>query len=128
MNPSDIIVQTVWEDGDATELARIQINGADMVQADLSSIQRKIFDVSSDTKGTALETTNPSIGSVVFDTLQTDGRWSKDNTGYNFRDKVAAASLDTGGRTYRVEYLFTGTGGEKFFVVWEHPLKGVHTS
>lgn len=127
MNASDIIKATIWEDGDVTEMARIQVDGVNVEQADIASIQRKIFDLSGDAPGTVLETTNPAMASVVFDDLQTDARWTKE-AGYNFRERIAGASFPTGGHTYRVEYLFTGDGGEKFWLVFEHPAKKIYSS
>lgn len=121
-------LQTIWEDGDVTEMARFQVDGANGVQADLTSIARNIFDLSGDTPGTSLGEDAVTIATSVFDTLQTDARWTKDLTGYNFRDRVPASKFSTGGRTYLVEYLFTGAGGEKFWIVFKHPAKKIYTS
>ena len=121
---------TIWEDGDVTEMARFQVDGVDGIQADIAvaGITRKIFDLSSSTPTVALETTTPAVASVIFDTLQTDARWTEDSTGYNFKQRIAGTSFSTGGSTYRVEYEFTGAGGEKFWIVFEHPAKKVHSS
>lgn len=121
-------LQTIWEDGDVTEMARFQVNGVNGVQANLTSIARNIFDLSGATPGTSLGEVDIVVADSVFDTLQTDARWTKDLTGYNFRDRVPAAQFTTGGRTYLVEYLFTGTSAEKFWVVYKHPAKKIRTS
>jgi len=123
---SDITRASIWEDGDVTEMARFQINGANAVQSDLSTIVRKIYDRAAG--DTLVSTENLAVASVVFDTLQTDGRWSRDETGYNFRDRIEAVNFPTGGRTYRVEYLFTGVSGEKFWIIFEHPVQNVLSS
>ena len=125
---TEIKKTTIWEDGDATEMARFQVDGVNGVQADVASITRKIFDLSSATPTTALETTTPAVASVIFNALQTDARWTEDSTGYNFKQRIAGTSFSTGGSTYRVEYEFTGAGGEKFWIVFEHPAKKVHSS
>lgn len=124
----DVNRQTIWEDGDATEMARFQVNGVNGVQADVTSIVRKVFDLASDTPTTAIATDTLTVANVVFDTLQTDARWTKDSTGYNFRDRIAGTNFPTGGHTYRVEYFFTGSASESFFVVFEHPARKVHSS
>ncbi len=59
------------------------------------------------------------VATAVFDTLQTDARWTEDSTGYNFRDDLAATKLPSGSTAYRVEYLFSPTVGEDWYVVFE---------
>ncbi len=128
MNPTDTVKTTIWEDGDVTEMARFQINGANATQSDITAITRHIFDVSGLTPDTDLDGAAVAVASTVFDALQTDGYWTKDPTGYNFRNRVPATMFVTGGHTYRVEYAFTGSGGEKFKMVFEHPAKNVRAS
>lgn len=92
-----------------TALARVvKGSGAALVQADVSSVARRIFDPASTTPTTPIEgPTALTVSAVIFDTLQTDGYWTLDSTGYNFRDTYAGALLAEGGRTYRVEYTIT---------------------
>lgn len=116
MNPTDIVQAAIWEDGDATYLARIKFNGlaaTGFTQASLTSITRTIFDTDSATPTTAIATDILVIASVVFDTLQTDGRWTIDETGYNFRDSMGGSNF-TDPNAYRVEYAFLSTGGAKY--------------
>lgn len=104
-----------------TTLARVVGNAAAAItQASLSSISYKIFNESSDTPDTAVETGTLTVSSVVFDTLQTDARWTKDTTGYNFRNVVAGTNITGDGRRYLVEYLFTPTSGAAFVVQHRH--------
>lgn len=126
MAAHNLVRQTIWEDGDVTEMARFTVNGSNGVQADLTSITRKIFDL--DNKDTVIATDTIVIADAVFDTLQTDGRWTEDATGYNFRDRVGGSNFASGGQTYRVEYYFVGASSEKFFVVYEHPARAVYSS
>ena len=127
MGATDIIRGYVWEDGDVTCLARATLNGSNITQAVISSIARKVFDLDSTTPTTAVDSSSVTVASSVFDTLQTDGRWSKDSTGYNFRDTVAASVLSSAHR-YRVEYVFTGSNGEKAVLLFEVSAKSIHSS
>lgn len=100
-------------------------DGANIVQADITSIARNVF------IGTTLDGSNPTaivVADSVFDTLQTDARWSQDSTGYNFRDDVGAAVFATGDTRYRLEYAFTPASGEVFQVVFEAHAKAIHAS
>ncbi len=127
---TDITIASIWEDGDVTEMARFQVNGANGTQADVTSIVRKIFNRSASNAEVG-SSASLTVADVVFDTLQeasAGGRWTKDSTGYNFKDRVPATKFADGGETYRVEYLFTGSGGEKFWIVFEHPVQEVLSS
>ena len=115
----DVVKKRIWQNGDATCLARIHMNGSNITQADISAISRKIYDLDSSTPGTALSTTAVAKTSVVFDSLQTDDRWTEDSTGYNFRNAIAGSNFPSARHRYRIAYAFTGSGGEKFFVAFE---------
>jgi hypothetical protein len=114
---TDILHCSHWEDADLVIMARIR--GADavnIVQATISSISLKVFDLSDGEQ--VGSTAALTVSSVVFDTLQTDARWTRDGTGYNFRTTVGGAYFPVGDRDYRVEVVFTpATGGAFPFVV-----------
>lgn len=130
------------EDGDATALGRVTARngtgaatgidgeGNFIKQADIavSGIERKIFDLDGTTPDTPESTTNPTISSVVLDTPVTDNViWTKDSTGYNFRDDIAGINFPFGSRSYRIEYKFTLTGGAIFHGVYggtTRPIRG----
>jgi len=99
---------TIQEDSTFSVMMRIEADGSNAVQADISSITWAIYDAD-ETDATATGTL--TVSNVIFDTLQTDGRWSKDDTGYNFRHDVAATVLTDPG-TYQIEYKVTFTGGD----------------
>ena len=130
MSQSGVVSGLIWEDSDVACMARIKLNGAvaSFVQASIASVSRKIFDRKSATPSTAVDEADLTVATVVFDTLQTDGRWTKDATGYNFRDTIAAADLSTGGSQFRVEYKFTTTGGSVFFAVFELTSQDIWSS
>lgn len=120
------IVGECWEDGGCQCMARITGNdAANITQADVTSITRYVSDVEdrdASPTGTAL-----TVANVVFDTLQTDARWTVDSTGYNFRDTVPATSL-SGPKTYAIEYLFDMDSGENFWTVFRVTARHIQAS
>lgn len=61
----------------------------------------------------SVSTTNPSYNDAVFDSLQTDGRWSKDTLGYNFRWDYDETVFPSHGR-YGVTIRFEDVDGNVF--------------
>jgi len=105
---------------------RIQGEDAtDMQQADITAITFRVFQYNSeaeartDTTGVEVSTFGTlTVGSVIFDTLQTDARWGADTEGYNFRFTLPGARLPAGGKWYRVEVLIDpSAGGEEDFIL-----------
>lgn len=129
MPSANITRAEIFEDGGCQCLARVVGNaGTAITQASLTAITAKVFDLDSTTPDTAVATPTVTISSAVFDTLQTDDRWDADDTGYNFKFEVAASAFSTGGRRYRIEFLFDPTSGENFWVVFEVTARNVRTS
>lgn len=123
----DIIKATIWEDSGCQIMARIVGNdAANIVQADITSITLDVYDQSSDTQTVTDEAL--TVASVVFDTLQTDARWTVDATGYNFRHTAEAAKFPTGGSRYRLEYNFNPASGENFIMVAEITAKSIRAT
>lgn len=115
----DIPQVTVFEDSGVSLMARIQGNdAANVQQADITSIKRSVYDGETII---GLDVTLTLVD-VVFDTLQTDARWTFDSTGYNFKDDVVATVFPVGDKVYRVEYKFTPASGAVF-----HYVREVHT-
>lgn len=128
------------EDGSATALARIaarngsgSATGVDgegnwLQQADISTITFKVFDLDSDTPGTATESGSVTIVTSVLDTPVTAQTiWTKDTTGYNFLHDLPATYFPSGNRRYQVEYKVTLTGGGVFhgiFTGTAQPVRG----
>ena len=109
---------SAYEDGGVSLMARHRGNdGAYITRTSLNSISVKVFDKSD--PSTTLQSTTLNVSTVVFDTLQTDTRWTKDSTGYNFRHDVPGSWLESGNKTYRIEYKFDPVAGEDFFLVFE---------
>lgn len=115
-----------FEDTDLTFLARVEIDRAGnlepVLQSELNAITYKVHDGSAET-GTGTAT----IGTSVFNTLQTGTIWTVDSTGYNFKHQVGRAAFPAP-KVYRVEYLFTLTGGTQFPVVFSVEVRNLLTS
>lgn len=86
-----------------------------ILQADLSSIALYVYDrTTQEQVGVTLALT---VSAVIFDTLQTDARWTKDATGYNFRTTISGATYFPDGDTsYRVEIIGTPVSGSTFLI------------
>jgi hypothetical protein len=107
-----------WEGQHVTTSARVvRPDDVALVQSDVSSVSVKVFDLSSNAPDTAIATLAPAVSSVIFNTLQNDGYWSLDGTGYNLRHTVAGSNFPRGGRTYRVEYEIVTASYGTFWVV-----------
>lgn len=119
---------TVFEDGGATFLARVVgNNAANITQATINGITYKVFDLT-EIPGKLITSGTLTVSDVVFDTLQTDSRWTKDSTGYNFRHNMPPSAFPEGNRQYQVEYLFDPTSGEDFLVVFKVSATETFTS
>lgn len=114
----DTVAAVVFEDSTFSLMARFEIDGANAQQADVSSISIKAWDV--DDLTTEVLDASLDKTQVVYDTLQTDSRWSEDSTGYNFRydveDTVCASAgiylfrvtvNTTGGKIPRMQWRIT---------------------
>jgi hypothetical protein len=122
--PNDV---QVIEDSGVRWMARIlAVSGSAILQANVSTIAYSVFDKSDPTTATATGTL--TIASVIFDTLQTDSRWTKDETGYNFAWNVPASIFATGDKTYRIEVKITPTSGEASHIVRDFPVVALHRS
>jgi hypothetical protein len=127
MTVKGVYTGEAWEDIGATLIARFAsifgtgaaspdtTEGNLILQADVSSISVKVFDID----GTQISTTlAPSAASTIFDTLQTSGTWGNLSRGGNFRYSVPGDYFPTGGTTNRVEVVVTLTDGHKLPAVW----------
>ena len=107
-----------FEDSGISLMARITgTDAANIAQSDVSSIAYSVFD--SNDYSTAVSTGALTVSNVVFNSLQTDARWTTDSTGYNFRWDMPASILTVGDRVYRVEITITPSSGEVYHVVFD---------
>lgn len=123
MMPAPIVTKAmVWEDSGAAFMARVVGNtAANMTQASITGATVKVYD----SAGTSQLSDSMTISSVVFDTLQTDARWTVDSTGYNFLYAIADTVFTTGNESYTVEFMFDPVSGEDFPVVYEVVAKSL---
>ena len=116
-----------WEDADLVLMARIKgIDRQNILQSTISSIAQKVYDLNSGSQVGV--TVALVVADVIFDTLQTDARWTKDATGYNFRATIAGTYFPNGDTDYRVEILFTPATGSAFPFVSEISVKNLMSS
>lgn len=122
-----ITAGVVFEDAGAFFMARIVGNdAANITQASLNAITCKVID--HDDTGSTVLTPTVTIATSVFDTLQTDARWTKDTTGYNFGFAMPATTFATGLKKYRVEFSFDPDTGEDFKAAFDVDAKALFGS
>lgn len=125
---NDVCETYGFEDSPVTFMRRITgHNGDYIVQADITSIAWKVYDLA-DTS-TTVATGTCVVASTVSNSLVTgDSRWTRDDTGYNWIYTMAGTSFPTGKRTYWVEFTFTPASGGAFVVVFKHYAEAIYGS
>ena len=101
----------VNEDSSFSVMGRIYVAGELWTQSDIVAISFKIWNSSN----VEVSSGDLVVSDVVFDTLQTDGRWKNDSIGYNFRhdnDHTVLTEADT----YRIEYRVVTAAGSNFIL------------
>lgn len=122
------VYQVTWaEDGTVYVKARLnRVNSSHalviVAQSDFSSIVRNVIKVSDGS--VVLGPTTLTISACVLNALNTGTSWTTDSTGFNFYDALPPTAFPAGDTEYRVEYAFTLTGGEVFFLLFEGPALG----
>lgn len=112
-------MKTIRASSAFSNLARVHIDGETATQSDISSIAYVVLNTDGTTYAAGGSLT---VSAVMFDTLQTDGRWSEDSTGYNFRHDVAHTVITAVGQ-YVIKYTFTTSGGSQ--VIETFPVQAV---
>lgn len=116
-----------WERSTLVVMARLRhVDGNLVTQATFQTIDVKVFDEESVTPDTPIFSDSLTISSVVFDTLQTDARWTRDSVGYNFRHQLAEQYM-SGPTRHRIEYRFLDSGGQGGMLVVQASLKNVRS-
>jgi hypothetical protein len=116
---------TVLKNGSATCMARVVGHDAAAVtRTDVASIAYSIYLLDADDPDSRTVVAGHNSAaldkiSVVFDSLQTDARWTRDAVGYNFRhaiDVTLYPAFTLAGRDYLVEYRLTPYVGQVILV------------
>ncbi|NQT15769.1 MAG: hypothetical protein HQ582_23630 [Planctomycetes bacterium] len=115
----------VFKNGSATFLARVVgAQGTPITQANTASAKytASLLDENDPDAGAAIAghaSVAVDVASLIFDSLQTDGLWDVDATGYNFKHVLDVSSnqaFATAGRIYRVVFELTPTSGQVILV------------
>lgn len=114
-----------WQGTPFMFLARITgFSGALLDPANVNDIAYEVIDTVTDE---VVESDDLVTATVLFDTLQTDGRWTLDSIGYNFRHLMDGDAFPVGGRRYRVEYTINVDDGTTVVVAFLHLAKQLGT-
>lgn len=107
-----------FEQTDVPIMCRVYQNGNLITQAGISTITCTVRRYNKATGAVTETLTDASltVSSTVYDTLQTDARWTQDSTGYNFAYSVSQAAFP-GPDEYAIVFTFTPATGNPFRVV-----------
>lgn len=126
-----IVKGEVWEGSNPNLMWRaVGLNGSPLVQSDISAASLTIYDMSAGaSQATAVVgPTSLTVSAFVFNTLQTDGYWTRDSTGYNVRYMVDASGFtNDGGKKYRACIKLTTTSYGTVWLVAEWQAMSVLT-
>ena len=100
---------------------------AAVAQADIASIVYSVYTLDPDDPDDqevidGHEDVALTVADVVFDSLQTDSRWTVDSTGYNFRFEIDVSSdeaFPVRGDVYLVRAELKPTSGQVIVVEWK---------
>ncbi len=129
MTQKPFAAQTAYEDTGIVLMARVvDSNRNNIVQADVAGVEITVWDLDDTT--TPVATVNPTVASVIFDTLQdsSNSAWTLDTIGCNFIYKTLAAHLAAGGKTYRFQVRLTMNVGSPIVFAYHVPTVEVYGS
>ena len=108
----------VFEKSGCQPMSRIYSpTGALTTQAGTTAITRTVTNLRT---GVVISAATPlTIANVIFDALQTDARWTKDSTGYNFKDGISGTILTSPNVIHRVEYKVEPASGDTYWLAGE---------
>ena len=107
----------VWKGSHAILMARIvDIDNILVNQGGVTGITCQVTQMDNPTNFT-----QPSVvvASAVFNALQTDAKWTKDDLGYNFLFEITPDDIPLGEKTYRVEFTVTDINTKISHIVYE---------
>lgn len=95
-------------------------SGSYATQSTFSGIVLDIYDVD-DPDNLVVPQVTLVVASTVYNTLQTDSRWTVDNTGYNFAYATLSTHTPRPDTQYRLKFTCTQTDGRQLKFVFEIP-------
>jgi len=116
---------SVSPNGSLTCLARVVgVDAALITQAGIASIEYTINAVGASARSavTGHDGETLTVADVVYDSLQTDDRWTEDATGYNFAHTIDISGglpFPSAGTVYEIDYVLTDTAGNPIPVEFE---------
>lgn len=121
-----------YKDGSAYVYARLKrvasaTTLSNIVQADLASITRNVYKRVDGANTLILGPTTIVIADSIYDTLQyaSGGPWTKDTTGFNFRDFIPYDAFTSNG-LFPISYDFVyTTSGQRWAINFEATVLGV---
>lgn len=107
------ITGTCFENSVCTLLARMTgANGGLMTSSTVSALSYKVTDLTTYPTSVVVPTTTLSpISSYIFDTLQTDASWTKDQTGYSFKLQINFGTFANANHLYEISVYVTPVAG-----------------
>lgn len=99
----------IFRDLPVTILAQVQslATGQLLVAADVASITYNVYDLEAEDPNAAIASSSVTVATALH-ALKLDNRWSIDTDGFNFDHTVPAGVFTVAGRSYSLQYLFTG--------------------
>lgn len=104
----------IFQNLPVTLLAQVKslATGKFLVAADIDTITFNILDLASATPDTPVNSGSVTVATALHK-KKLDDRWEEDKEGYNFDHTLAANIFPISGRTYALQYLFTGAGDDE---------------
>ena len=91
-------------------------DGTRITQATTDSVVCRSVDL--DDTSTAISQPDITVSTSVFDSLQTDSRWTVNASGYNFGFILPGSAIPSARKTYLVTFDFVPTSGETVRHAW----------
>jgi hypothetical protein len=103
----------IFQNLPVTLLAQVKslATGKFLVAADIDTMTFNILDLASATPDTPVNSGSVTVATALH-TPKLDDRWVEDREGFNFDHTLPAGIFPISGRTYALQYLFTGVGDD----------------
>jgi hypothetical protein len=104
-------------------LARVQDQSGNLItQASATAITVTVWNVETSTQ---TDTFSPSVSSTIYNTLQTDGRWTTDSIGYNLAINLDSSAFNAGNCRFQVQVAITPQSGSVYRLIAVVETRGI---